>query len=374
MSDAPLTGRLGFDPLSLDDFEEHARAVLPLPVVDYVAGGAGTENALAANRAALDAVTVYPRVLPGGPADPRIELFGSTLAMPVAVAPMAYQRLLHPDGELAMAEATARSGVPMILSTLSSYPMEEVAKAADQLWFQLYWLHDRTLVEQLIARAEEVGCRALVVTVDLPMQGRRLRDVRNAFHLPPDVIAANVSSLDEPGGTGAHRLLPGRSAVAAHTTQLISPLLTWDDLAWLRNRTMLPLLIKGILDPADARQAVELGADGLVVSNHGGRQLDVAPASMAALPAVVAEVAGRCPVLLDSGIRGGTDILRALALGATAVLLGRPMLWALAAGGMAGAGRALELLAAELTDTLTLAGCRTAAAAGQLRTGTRGSS
>lgn len=363
-----------FEPIALADFEDRARAVLPVPVFDYVAGGAGSERTLAANRAALDAVTVYPRVLPGGPADPRIELFGASLSMPVAVAPMAYQRLLHPDGELAMAEATARAGIPMVLSTLSSYPMEEVAKAADQLWFQLYWLRDRRLVEELIARAEEIGCRALVVTVDLPMQGRRLRDVRNAFHLPPEVIAANLQPGAEPaaGGTGAHLLQPGRSAVAVHTTELISPLLTWADLAWLRERTMLPLVIKGILDPADARQAVELGVDGLVVSNHGGRQLDAAPASVEALAAVAAEVAGRCPVLLDSGIGSGTDVLRALALGASAVLLGRPMLWALASGGLAGVSRALELFAAELADTLTLAGCRTVAAAGQLRTGRTG--
>ncbi|HEU5271943.1 MAG TPA: alpha-hydroxy acid oxidase [Jatrophihabitans sp.] len=367
-----MTGDAEFEPLSLADFAERARALLPLGVWDYLDGGSGTENALAANRAALDAVTVYPRVLPGEPADPRIELYGSTLAMPVAVAPMAYQRLLHPDGELAMADATAQAGVPMILSTLSSYSIEEVAKAADQLWFQLYWLRDRELVVELVGRAEQAGCRALVVTVDLPMQGRRLRDVRNAFHLPPDVVAANLHPDGQPAGTDAHRLLPGRSAIAAHTTGLISPSLTWADLAWLRDRTRLPLLVKGILDPDDARQAVELGADGLVVSNHGGRQLDAAPASVDALGPVVAEVAGRCPVLLDSGIRSGTDVLRALALGATAVLLGRPMLWALAAGGADGAGRALQLLAAELTDTLTLAGCRTAAAAGQLRTGRRG--
>jgi 4-hydroxymandelate oxidase len=369
-----MTGGIEFVPLSLADFEQRARAVLPIGVCDYVAGGSGQEGTLAANRAALDAVTVYPRVLPGGPADPRIELFGSTLAMPVAVAPMAYQRLLHPDGELAMAEAATQAGVPMILSTLSSYSIEEVAKAADQLWFQLYWLRDRTVVEELIGRAEAAGCRALVVTVDLPMQGRRLRDIRNAFHLPPDVVAANLHPGDDPAEGGAHRLRPGQSAIAGHTTELISPLLSWADLAWLRNRTNLPLVIKGILDPADARQAVELGADGLVVSNHGGRQLDSAPASVDALGAVLAEVAGRCPVLLDSGIRSGTDVLRALALGATAVLLGRPMLWALAAGGASAAGQALALLAAELTDSLTLAGCRTAAAAGQLRTDRRGSS
>jgi len=364
---------MDFSPLSLADFEDRARELLPAGVRDYVAGGSGNESTMAANRAALDAVTVYPRVLPGGMADPRIELFGSSLAMPVAVAPMAYQRLLHPDGELAMAEAAARAGVPMMVSTLSSYSLEEIAKAGDQLWFQLYWLRERAVVEQLVERAEAAGCRALVVTVDLPLQGRRLRDIRNAFHLPSDVVAANLHAEDTvvAAGTGAHREAPGSSAIAAHTTELIGPVLTWADLEWLRSRTRLPLVIKGILDPADARQAVRLGADAVVVSNHGGRQFDAAPASIEALPAVVGELGGECPVLLDSGIRGGMDVLRALALGAAAVLIGRPMLWALAVGGAAGAGQALELLAAELTDTLTLAGCQTPAAARQLRTGRR---
>jgi 4-hydroxymandelate oxidase len=371
-----MTDSMDFLPLSLADFEDRARALLPSGVWDYVAGGSGNESVLATNRAALDAVTVYPRVLPGAMADPRIELFGASLAMPVAVAPMAYQRMLHPDGELAMAEATARAGIPMVVSTLSSYTVEEIAKAGGQLWFQLYWLRDRAVVEQLVERAEAVGCRAVVVTVDLPLQGRRLRDIRNAFHLPPDVVAANLQVGDGPpaAGTGAHRAAAGRSAIAAHTTELIGPVLTWDDLAWLRSRTRLPLIIKGILDPADARQAVGLGADAVVVSNHGGRQLDAAPASADALAAVLDELGTECPVLLDSGIRSGTDVLRALALGATAVLLGRPMLWALAVGGAAGAGQALDLLAAELTDTLTLAGCRTAAAARQLRTGRSGRS
>jgi 4-hydroxymandelate oxidase len=365
-----MSDPMEFAPASLDDFEERARSLLPPAVWDYVAGGSGTETTLTGNRAALDAVSVYPRVLPGGLAEPAIELFGGSLAMPVAVAPMAYQRLLHPDGELAMAEAAAQAGVPMVVSTLSSYPLEEIAKVGAQLWFQLYWVCGREVVAQLVERAEAVGCQALLVTVDLPMQGRRLRDIRNAFHLPADVVAANLASV-EPASSGAHQPLAGRSAVAAHTVQLIGPGLTWADLEWLRSRTRLPLVLKGILDPADARQAIRLGVDGLVVSNHGGRQLDAAPASIDALAAVVGEVGGSCPVLLDSGIRSGTDVLRALALGASAVLLGRPMLWALATGGADAAGQALRLLAADLTDTLTLAGCRTAAAAGQLRTDRR---
>jgi len=352
--------------VALADFEKLARAVLPDDVWDFVAGGSGAETTLAANRAALDSIAVYPRVLPGGPAEAAVELFGTPATMPVAIAPMAYQRLLHPDGELAMAAAAAAVGVPLAVSTLSSVALEDVAKSGAELWFQLYWVRDRELLVRLVERAEAAGCRALMVTVDLPVMGRRLRDVRNTFYLPPEVIAANLA---DGAVSAAHQAGAGRSAVAAHTADMIGPALGWADLEWLLARTGLPLVLKGILDPDDAWQAVSLGAAGIVVSNHGGRQFDGAPASVDALPAVVEAVAGACPVLLDSGIRGGTDALRALALGASGVLVGRPLLWALAAGGAAGVTEALELLRLELTDALTLAGCRTPAAAGRLRTG-----
>lgn len=360
------------EPVCLDDFEALARAELSPLAADYVGGGSGTEWTVGANRRGLDAVSVFPRMLPGAGCDPRLNLFDTELSMPIVVAPMAYQRMVHPDGELALGQAAAAARVPMALSTLSSYRLEAVAETGPDLWFQLYWVKERPLLESLIDRAEAAGCRALIVTVDLPVLGRRLRDLRNAFHLPADVIAANLVEPDAPSpslarptvnGALSHTEVAGRSALAAHTADMIGPALTWDDLAWLRSRTRLPMIVKGILDPRDAVRAEGIGVDGLIVSNHGGRQLDGAPASIEALPLVAAAV--ELPVLMDSGVRSGTDVLRALALGARAVLIGRPLLWALAIGR---AEQALNLLRAEVTDALTLAGCLRPADAAGLRT------
>jgi 4-hydroxymandelate oxidase len=302
---------------TLDDFEQAARAVLPAEVFDYIAGGSGCEHALAANRSALAALAVYPRMLAGAAADSATTMLASRATMPVAVAPMAYQRLAHPDGELAMAAAAAAAGVPMMCSTLSSYPISQVTATGADVWFQ---------------------------------------------------IAANLGTGSD---SRAHRSSPGRSAMAAHTSERFGPELTWADLEWLRARTELPLVVKGILDPRDAVQAIDLGAEAVVVSNHGGRQFDGAPASISALPGVIEEVAGRCEVLLDGGIRSGTDVLRALALGASGVLIGRPLLWALAVDGEAGVRQALSLLSVEVAEALTLAGCLVPAAATELRTGPR---
>lgn len=349
-------------PDSLPEYEELAAQVLPAAVRDFVAGGSGTETTLRANRAALDSVTLVPRVLGGVEvADTSSRLMGGAAAMPVVVAPMAYQRLLHPEGELLLARAAAEAQIPYVISTLSSYPLEKIAGAAPS-WFQLYWLRDRAMVESLVDRAEAAGCGALMVTVDVPVMGRRLRDVRNSFALPADVVAANLVDA----GSEAHVGVPGLSAVAAHTASAFEPAVSWRDIEWLKQRTELPLLIKGILDPGDAVRAVEVGADGIVVSNHGGRQLDGAVASINALPPIVDAVGKGCSVLLDSGIRSGTDVLRALALGASAVLVGRPLLWALAVDAC---GPALELLRRELADAMLLAGCANLAAAGGLTTG-----
>ncbi|KWV32077.1 alpha-hydroxy acid oxidase [Micromonospora rifamycinica] len=371
MAPRPADGQLDQSPVSLADFADLAREVLPAEVWDFVSGGSGVETTLAANRAALDRVAVLPRVL-AGVEQPRTDavLLGRAQSMPVAVAPMAYQRLLHPDGEPALAAAAGAAGVPYVLSTLSSAPIEEVVAATDgPVWFQLYWLRDRALVADLLDRAHAAGCAALMVTVDVPVLGRRLRDARNGFALPPEVIAANL-----PGGRDdlAHAGTPGVSAVAVHTGAVFAPVLTWADLAWLRGRTRLPLLVKGILDPRDAVRAADAGVDAVVVSNHGGRQFDGAPATATMLPEVVAAVGDRIEVLVDSGVRSGTDVLRALALGATGVLLGRPLLWALAAGGRAGAQAALDLLAVELRDGLTLTGCADPGQARRLRTLTGG--
>ncbi|MFG2736442.1 alpha-hydroxy-acid oxidizing protein [Streptomyces carpaticus] len=352
--------------LSLADAERAARAVLAPDVWDFVAGGSGDESVLAGNRAALDAVRLVPRVLTGAvAADPAGTLLGARLALPLALAPMAYQRLVHPEGELALARAARESGALFIAGVLNSLPLEELARAAGPAWFQLYWLRDRSLTEQLIDRAEAAGYRALVITVDVPVMGRRLRDMRNSFALPHDIPAANLA----PRGTiGAHRRAEGTSAVSTHTARLFAPGPGWPDLAWLRARTRLPLVLKGVLHPEDAVRAVEAGVDALVVSNHGGRQLDGAVASVAALPPVVRAVAGRCPVLLDSGVRGGTDVLRALALGASGALLGRPALWGLAAAGESGVRDVLRLLRAELEEAMLLSGCGTLADAGSLTT------
>ncbi|WP_229401479.1 alpha-hydroxy acid oxidase [Micromonospora okii] len=355
---------------SLADFAALARDVLPPDVYDFVAGGSGAEAALAANRAALDRVAVLPRALRGVDR-PRTDapLLGHRHALPVAVAPMAYQRLVHPDGEPALAAAAAAAGVPYVASTLSSATIEEIAAAGGQVWFQLYWLRDRSMVRDLVDRAHAAGCTGLMVTVDVPILGPRLRDVRNGFALPPEVAAANL-----PGSRSdlAHAGTPGTSAVARHTAAAFASALTWDDIGWLAGYTDLPLVVKGVLDPRDAVLAADAGADAVVVSNHGGRQLDAAPAGVTVLPEVLTAVGDRCEVLVDGGVSSGVDVLRALALGAAGALVGRPLLWALAAGGRAGVDAAFALLAAELRDALTLAGCADPAEARDLRTITEG--
>jgi 4-hydroxymandelate oxidase len=343
------------DPVSVGDFERLAESVLPKMVWDYVAGGSGEEGTLGANRRALDAVSLLPRVLAGAAAaDTRCQLLKTEANSPVATAPMAYQRLVHPDGELAMAAAARDAGIPYVVSTLSSVSIEEIAEVGAAFWFQIYWLRERSHVDGLVARAEEAGAEALVVTVDLPVVGRRLRDMRNEFSVPDGIVAANLVG---PQRAGAQAKFRGASAIAEHTRDIFAPALGWQDLEWLRERSTLPLVVKGIMDPRDAVRAVEVGADGVVVSNHGGRQLDGAAASIEALPAVVEAVGAQCQVLLDSGIRSGVDVLRALALGAVGVLVGRPLLWGLAVDGADGARRVLALLSEELQIALTLAGC-----------------
>ncbi|MGK4585536.1 alpha-hydroxy acid oxidase [Kitasatospora sp. HPMI-4] len=355
--------------LTLADIEERAAEILAPEVRDFIAGGSGAERTLAANRAALDEIYLVPRVLRDVSArTTACELLGATAAMPVAVAPVAYHRLAHPEGELASARATKRAGVPFTAATLSSYPIEQITATGATTWFQLYWLRDRAQRHDLIQRAEDAGCTALVLTVDVPWMGRRLRDIRNGFTLPPEVTAAN---LTEAASSAAHHRTALNSAVATHTALALAPDLTWDDVAELRATTRLPIVLKGVLAPEDAARAVEAGAAGLVVSNHGGRQLDGAAPAVQLVGEVRAAVGDRCQVLLDGGIRSGLDVLRALAAGADGALVGRPLIWGLAADGEAGASRVLDLLATELDDALGLAGCSSPAEARTLRTITR---
>ncbi|MFB7949110.1 alpha-hydroxy acid oxidase [Kitasatospora phosalacinea] len=342
-------------PLRLTDYREPAYRRLPSPVRDFVEGGAGDEQALDADRRAFARVTLRPRVLVDVSApDTATELLGTPLATPVGVAPTAYHRLLHPDGELATARGAGRAGALYVVSLFASRTLEEIAAAATgPRWLQLYWLRRRDVLAGLVDRAADAGYRALVLTVDAPHLGRRHRDARNGFAVPPDVRAVN---LDRALMAAAHRPAPGRSALAAHTAEAVDPTVTWSDLAWLRARSPLPLVLKGVLTAEDARLAVRHGADAIVVSNHGGRQLDRAPAGLDVLPEVVDAVAGACPVLFDGGVRSGTDAYAALALGARAVLLGRPVLWGLAADGADGVAGVLGLATAELAHTMALTG------------------
>ena len=342
--------------LSLDEYESLARRRLPPPVWDYIAGGSGREATLAANRAAYDRLVLRPRALVDvSRFDPATSLLGATLAAPVGVAPMAYHRLVHPEGEVATARAAGGAGLLFVVSVFASRSLAEIAAAAGSgpLWLQVYWLRERAVLVDLIRRAEAHGYRALVLTVDTPRVGRRLRDLRHGFAVPGEISAAN---LDAGLMAGTHHSRAGVSAIEQHSRQQFDASVTWSDLVWLREQTSLPLVLKGILTAEDARLAVAHGAAAIVVSNHGGRQLDGAPATLDALPEVVDAVAGRCPVLVDGGIRGGADVVKALALGAGAVLVGRPVLWGLSCAGADGVREVLGLLLAELEDAMILSG------------------
>lgn len=274
--------------------------------------------------------------------------------MPVAIAPMAYQRLLHPEGELAAAQAAKIVGIPFIVPMLSSVAVERIAQDAGTVWLQLYWLHDRSILKELIERSEAAGCSALVLTADVPRMGRRLRDIRNGFRLPADVSPVHLTARD---AEDTQRHTSGQSAVALHTQQSFDPTFDWSCIEWLRGNTRLPIVVKGILDPRDAAIAESLGIRALVVSNHGGRQLDGALSGFSALPAVRDAVGERCAVWVDGGFRTGGDLVKAMARGASAVLVGRPVLWGLAVGGAQGVVRVLNLLRQELEDAMSLAGC-----------------
>lgn len=344
------------DLVNIRDFEALARARMEQSAYDYYAGGAEDERTLVANEAAFGRLSLRPRMLVGAArVDTTVELLGHTLTSPVALAPTAFNKLGHPEGEVAAARAAGAAGTLMCCSTIASTPLEEIAAAATgPLWFQLYVYRDRAVTTDLVRRAEATGYRALVLTVDTPRLGRRERDVRNHFTLPPDV---GIRNLERYGTAGALRWA-NTSSFTAYVHDLLDGSLTWESVDWLRSITKLPILVKGVLAAEDAELSIEHGASGIVVSNHGGRQLDGAIATIDALPEIAARVAGRVPVLLDGGIRRGTDVFKALALGARAVLIGRPYLWALAAAGQAGVAQMLSMLRTELELAMALAGCR----------------
>ncbi|GAA1970671.1 alpha-hydroxy acid oxidase [Kitasatospora viridis] len=342
--------------LDIASYESAAQGVLTEQVWDFIQGGSGSESALAANRAALDRLRIRPRVLVDvSQCSTATTVLGAPLAAPLGVAPMAYHRLACPDGETATAEAAGKAGSLLTVSMFASRTLEDIAAAASgPLWLQLYWLRERQALVELAARAAAAGFQALVLTVDAPRVARRPRDVRSGFSVPGDIRAVNLPAALM---SSSHRRTEGASAIEKHSREQFDSSITWADLAWLRERTGLPLILKGVLTAEDARLALAHGASGVVVSNHGGRQLDSAVASADALPEVVDAVAGRALVAVDGGIRHGGDLLKVLALGADLAMVGRPVFWGLAQGGATGAAEVLRLLTEELDEAMALSGC-----------------
>jgi isopentenyl diphosphate isomerase/L-lactate dehydrogenase-like FMN-dependent dehydrogenase len=327
------------DPINVFEYEAIAQSKMDPAHWDFYAGGSDDEVTLRSNRAALERIRLRPRVLVDvSKIDTRTSVLGTPVDMPLLVAPTAIHCLAHPEGECATAQAAGRANTLMIASTTSTRSLEDISQAASSpLWFQLYVYPSLQFAENLVHRAETAGYRAIVLTVDLPTLGNREKDRRNNVVIPPPpFFEANFVGVEKSGQEWVT--------------------LTWESLSWLRSITPLPILLKGILTAEDALLAIEHGMDGIIVSNHGGRQLDTAIASIEALPEIVEAVAARCEVYFDGGIRRGTDILKALALGARAVLVGRPVLWGLAANGAEGAYHVLEILRKELELAMALSG------------------
>lgn len=334
------------------DYEPHARERMGENAWAYISTGTADERTLQANREAFERLRLQGRVMTDmSGAHTRLTLFGDSFEHPIFLAPVAFHCLVHPDGELATAFGASAIRTGMVVSTSASVPIEQIARqATSPLWFQLYLQYDRVFTKSLVTRAEQAGYRALVLTVDAPVTLRN-REQRAGFRLPPGVEAVNLRGMIPPPLPGAE---PHESEVFRG---LLAGAATWKDIAWLRSITRLPLLLKGIMSPADAARAIAEGVDGIIVSNHGGRALDTAPASIEALPRIAEMVAGRVPILMDGGIRRGSDVLKALALGAKAVLIGRPYIYGLAVGGPVGVAHVVKILRTELEIAMTLTGC-----------------
>ncbi|MFA5898172.1 MAG: alpha-hydroxy acid oxidase [Hyphomicrobium sp.] len=343
------------DAVNLADYEGLAAERLDPNAWAYVAGGAGDENTIRWNREALTRLQLNPRIMRGRPGgNTRVEILGHTYAHPILVAPVAYQRLAHPDGESATAAAAAAQDAGFVLSMLASQTLESVSETAGpRRWLQLYMLAQRDDTLDLVRRAEAAGYEALVLTVDAPVSGVRDRERRSSFALPAGITAVNLA--------GYAPACPPDTYTSLIFDHFVSLAPNWSDIEWLAGQTRLPLILKGVLHPDDAELAIVHGAAGIIVSNHGGRTLDTVPATIDVLPAVADRVAGRIPVLMDGGIRRGTDVFKAIASGATAILVGRPIVYGLAVAGPFGVAHILKLLRDELEIAMALAGCSTLA-------------
>jgi L-lactate dehydrogenase (cytochrome) len=349
-------------PVSIAQLEQRAIAAMEPRTASYVCAGAGSEGTIDANAEAFRRRRIVPRMLRDvGERDLSTTVLGTAMPAPLLLAPIGVQKIVHPDGELATARAAAAVGVPMIASTASHFTLEEIAAAGGPdapRWFQLYWADDRPLVTSFLERAEAADYKAIVLTVDTFVPGWKPRDLQQAW-LPFLEGKGVANYFQDPVFRGALQQTPeeDQGAATGHFLGLqANPALAWDDLAWLREQTSLPIVVKGIQHPDDAREALRRGLDGIVVSNHGGRQVDGAIGSLDALPAIADAVGGELSILFDSGVRGGADVLKAFALGADAVCLGRPYIWGLALEGQAGVETVLKMILAELDLTMALCG------------------
>ena len=343
------SSRPSTDPVCLTDFEPLARARVSAMAWEYVNGAAADETTVRWNREAFSRIRLKPRVLNDvSKLDPRVTLYGHEHQFPILLAPTAAHKLMHPEGELATARGAGAAHASFVLSSFSTTRIEDVAAAAKTpFWFQLYVQPDRGFTRNLVQRAESAGCTALCLTVDTPTAGARDRETRAKVSFPP---LPNLEGAKQAGGEEY------RAAENRIYSAILDPSLTWNDVEWLRSFTKVPLLLKGILNASDAEQAVNSGADGVIVSNHGGRNLDTVPATIDALPLITEKIGGRVPILMDSGVRRGTDVIKALALGANGVLIGRPYLYGLAADGQNGVTRVLQILQREFLMAMALAG------------------
>lgn len=350
------TGAGGEVPADVPDYLRLAQARMTPMAWDYINGGAADELTLRWNREAFDRMRLRPRALVDvSKIDLRVTVNGREMPFPILIAPTAYHQLAHPDGEVATAKGAGAAGATLVVSTSATKSLEEIAAAATgSLWFQLYVQRDRSPTLELIRRAEASGYQALVITVDSPVLGPRYRETRSKFTLPAGMERANLRGFK----TAAGGQRPAENTIY---TALLDPSLTWKEIEWLRGETKLPVWLKGIMNPEDAARAAEMGVAGVIVSNHGGRNLDTVPATIDVLPEVAAKVGGRVPLLVDGGIRRGTDVLKALACGATAVLIGRAPLWGLAVGGAEGVTRVVSILRRELEMAMALTGRRSIA-------------
>lgn len=331
-------------PNIIDKFEQEAQNILPPEIYDHIAGGAGNENTLRRNHQIYSEAVLIPRVLNGiVELNTEIELFGVKSKTPVLIAPTAFQTLINPEGEIATAKAAEKSGSIMVVSMMSGFTLEKIASVTSaSLWFQLHIHTDFSITQNLIIRAEKARYKAIVITVDIPVMATRPRDIKNQFKIPEKCTPAN--------------LITDNGRINLSATEF-NPCCSWEDIKKIKLITKLPVILKGIMRPSDAVKAIDFGVDGIIISNHGGRQLDGAAATLEVLPEIAKAIQGKIPLLIDGGIQYGSDVIKAIALGASAILMGRPILWGLAVNGQKGVEEVMNCLIEELSISMRLVGC-----------------